>query len=140
MAALSDVTNFGNDIVSPDVQLTVDSAIPCGLIANELLSNSLKHAFSGGRKGTVTVQLGMNAEGLVQMCISDDGAGLPSEFDTKRGNTLGLQLVRTLTEQLGGQIEILRQPNTSFKITFPSPAATNTGAESYERIPLHHGR
>ncbi|HEY1170605.1 MAG TPA: histidine kinase dimerization/phosphoacceptor domain -containing protein [Verrucomicrobiae bacterium] len=107
------------------VQLTVDSAIPCGLIANELLSNALKHAFPQGRQGTVTVQLGTNGDGVAQMCISDDGLGLPSEFDTKRGNTLGLQLVRTLTDQLGGQIEVLRQPNTSFRINFPSPAANN---------------
>jgi len=104
------------------VKLTVDSAIPCGLIANELLSNALKHAFPNGRAGTVTVQLSQDQAGLGQMSISDDGAGLPSEFDTKRGNTLGLQLVRTLTEQLGGQIEVLRKPSTKFTITFPPPA------------------
>jgi two-component sensor histidine kinase len=104
------------------VKLTVDYAIPCGLIANELLSNALKHAFPGGREGTVTVQLKQLKEGNVQMAISDNGQGLPNEFDTKRGNTLGLQLVRTLTEQVGGQIEILRQPHTAFTITFPLPA------------------
>ncbi len=104
------------------VNLTVDSAIPCGLIANELLSNALKHAFPNGRQGTVTVQLKQDKAGVAQMSISDDGMGLPSEFDTRRGNTLGLQLVRTLTEQLGGQIEVLRQPKTSFNITFPPPA------------------
>jgi PAS domain S-box-containing protein len=104
------------------VKLTVDYAIPCGLIANELLSNALKHAFPGGRAGTVTVQLKQLPEGKVQMVISDDGQGLPNEFDTKRGNTLGLQLVRTLTEQVGGQIEVLREPSTTFTITFPLPA------------------
>ncbi|MCD6051728.1 MAG: signal transduction histidine kinase [Verrucomicrobia bacterium] len=108
------------------VNLTVDSAIPCGLIANELLSNALKHAFPNGRQGTVTVQLKQDTAGVAQMCISDDGAGLPSEFDTRRGNTLGLQLVRTLTEQLGGQIEVLRQPKTSFNITFPPPAGNRS--------------
>jgi PAS domain S-box-containing protein len=103
------------------VKLTVDSAIPCGLIANELLSNALKHAFPSGRAGTVTVQLSQTDGGGGQMSISDDGTGLPSEFDTQRGNTLGLQLVRTLTDQLGGQIEVFRKPSTTFTITFPPP-------------------
>jgi two-component sensor histidine kinase len=74
----------------------------------------------------VTVQLKQDKAGVAQMCISDDGMGLPSEFDTRRGNTLGLQLVRTLTEQLGGQIEVLRQPQTSFNITFPPPAGNRS--------------
>lgn len=119
------------------VQLSVDSAIPCGLIANELLSNALKHAFPGGRSGTVTVTLRQLEGAVVTLCISDNGTGLPSEFDTRKGNTLGLQLVRTLTDQLGGQIEILRQPNTTFTISFPPPA--ERGAKSYERIPVNHG-
>ena len=107
------------------MRLTVDSAIPCGLIANELLSNALKHAFPNGQKGTVTVQLQQDPNGVCHLSISDDGTGLPSEFDTKRGNTLGLQLVRTLTDQLGGQIEVLRKPSTKFSLTFPPAAEKN---------------
>ncbi len=109
------------------VSLAVDYAIPCGLIANELLSNALKHAFPQGRSGTVTIDLRSLDNGDIVLGVSDDGAGLPKEFDGAQGNTLGLQLVNTLTSQVNGRLEVRREPQTTFTLTFP-PMAENRSA------------
>ena len=103
-----------------DVQelfLTVDAAIPCGLVVNELVSNALKHAFPDGREGTVTIRL--RAEGPVYvLAVSDDGVGLPEDVDPSTTESLGLQLVDTLTRQLGGSLRIRRGNGTQFEIAF----------------------
>ena len=103
-----------------DVQelfLTVDTAIPCGLVVNELVSNALKHAFPDGREGTVTIQL--RADGPVYvLAVSDDGIGLPEDVDPSTTESLGLQLVDTLTRQLGGTLRIHRGNGTQFEIAF----------------------
>lgn len=109
------------------VNLAVDYAIPCGLIANELLSNALKHAFPQGRNGTVTIDLHSLDNGDIVLGVSDDGAGLPIGFDGSQGNTLGLQLVNTLTSQVNGKLEVCREPQTTFTLTFP-PVAENRRA------------
>jgi PAS domain S-box-containing protein len=101
------------------VNLAVDYAIPCGLIANELLSNALKHAFPNGRQGTVTIELGKLDNGEILLGVSDDGVGLPINFDGPHGNTLGLQLVYTLTSQVNGRLDVRREPQTAFTLTFP---------------------
>lgn len=106
------------------VSLAVDYAIPCGLIANELLSNALKHAFPSGRNGNVTIELRKLDSGEIRLGVSDDGAGLPENFAGTSGNTLGLQLVHTLTSQVNGKLEVHREPQTTFTLTFP-PVAEN---------------
>ena len=106
------------------VSLAVDYAIPCGLIANELLSNALKHAFPSGRNGNVTIELRKLDSGEIRLGVSDDGAGLPENFAGTSGNTLGLQLVHTLTSQVNGKLEVQREPQTTFTLTFP-PVAEN---------------
>lgn len=91
------------------VELVLDQAIPCGLILNELISNSLKHAFSDGSAGRIHITL--NAQGQrVEIGIADDGPGLPEGFDQDRDSNLGLQLVHTLIEQLDGHIERRNAP------------------------------
>lgn len=86
------------------VELVLDQAIPCGLILNELISNSLKHAFPDGAKGHI--HIGLQAEGdTVRISIQDDGPGLPAGFDQERDANLGLQLVETLIGQLDGHID-----------------------------------
>jgi len=86
------------------VELVLDQAIPCGLILNELISNSLKHAFPDGAAGTIRIGLKTVGE-QVEITIADDGPGLPSGFDLERDSNLGLQLVETLMGQLDGTIE-----------------------------------
>jgi two-component sensor histidine kinase len=86
-----------------DILLTVDRAIPFGLLANELLSNCLKHGFPGGRKGTITVSI-HRIQGAVRMIVKDDGIGLPEHFDAGACNSMGLKLTASLAHQLGGSL------------------------------------
>lgn len=101
-----------------DVFLGVDTAIPCGLILNELVSNSLKHAFPEGREGEIRVRLHSDDEGQSTLIVSDNGVGFPKDLDFRGTESLGLQLVNTLVAQLEGTIELDRSGGTAFKITF----------------------
>jgi two-component sensor histidine kinase len=107
--------NLGVD--GADVSLGVDTAIPCGLILNELISNSLKHAFPDGRTGQIDVVFS-DQQGEFALTVRDDGIGLPAEMDFRHTESLGLQLVNTLVEQLEGNIELDRSRGTLFTITF----------------------
>jgi len=100
-----------------DVSLGVDQAIPCGLVVNELITNSLKYAFPKGRDGEIRVSLAEN-EGEVELTVSDDGVGIPTSLDLASSPTLGLRLVGNLVEQLGGKIELDRTAGARFRITF----------------------
>ncbi|MDZ7344981.1 MAG: PAS domain S-box protein, partial [candidate division KSB1 bacterium] len=100
------------------VLLGIDTAIPCGLIIHELVSNALKHAFSPNQTGEICIALGSNENDGFVLRVSDNGAGLPKDFDFRHTQSLGLQLVHTLTDQLGGTLEIHRNGGTVFKILF----------------------
>ncbi|WP_424358372.1 PAS domain S-box protein [Methanocella sp. MCL-LM] len=100
-----------------DISLGIDQAIPCGLIINELVSNSLKYAFKDGRSGEIKVNLTIEA-GKYVLVVSDDGAGLPEGFDFRDSPSLGLQLVNTLVEQIEGTINMDSERGTKFTITF----------------------
>jgi len=102
------------------VFLDVNVGIPCGLIVNELVSNSLKHAFPDGRKGMVKLGVSINKQGVYVMTISDNGIGFPREVDFRASPTLGLQLVNALVGQLRGTLELLKIEGTAFSITFPA--------------------
>jgi two-component sensor histidine kinase len=89
------------------------------LIINELLSNSLKHAFNEGGEGKIEVRLTASEGGRINLTVSDDGAGLPPGFDIDESKTLGLRLVKILAEdQLQGNIEVTSNGGTTFKIEF----------------------
>jgi len=103
-----------------DVQLGVDQAIPCGLIANELMTNALKYAFPAGRTGTISVVFRRDGTHS-HLTIADDGVGLPSDIDLHHTETLGLQLVSTLAEQLEADIAVSRESGTSVTVSFPNP-------------------
>ncbi len=105
-------------IVSDAVRLGVGTAIPCGLIVNELVSNALKHAFPGGRAGEVRVELDRDERGKLVLAVSDTGVGFPADIDFRTTGSLGLKLVATLADQLEGSIELGRSGGTTFKITF----------------------
>ncbi len=103
-------------LTMPEIRLDVDSVIPLGLIVNELLSNSLKHAFPNGRKGTISV-IGECGDQEILLVFSDDGVGFPPGFDWKNSPSLGLRLVISLVRQLNGKIMLDPPPGTTFRIT-----------------------
>ena len=103
-----------------NLRLGVDTAIPCGLIINELVSNALKHAFKGRERGTVCVRINRDGHGGTSMLVEDDGNGLPADFDWRQGGSLGMQLVSMLTEQIGGSLSVHVSTGTRFTITFPT--------------------
>jgi len=99
--------------------LSIELAVPLGLILNELISNCLKHAFPDGRAGRITVELRPLNPASLELTVADDGVGFPAEIDFHKADTLGMQLVRTLTEQIGGRLELRRRRGTEFAISFP---------------------
>ena len=100
-------------------QVTLDQAAPCGLLVNELVSNALKHAFPDGQGGEIRLALRPTQDG-VRLClrVSDNGIGLPADFDLRRSQSLGLQLVSDLCQQLGAELEIGPLPNAVFTLQF----------------------
>lgn len=100
-----------------EVLLDIDTAIPCGLILNELVTNSLKHAFPNGKKGEISVLLSQEGENKLKMIVGDTGTGFPENIDFKNTESLGLQLVNTLVDQLKGSIELKRDNGTKFTLT-----------------------
>ena len=111
------------------VHLDFDTAIPCGLLINELVSNSLKYAFPDGRSGEVFVTLDRTEGNRVVLEVGDDGVGVPEAIDIKNTQTLGLQLVTTLTQQLGGTITLDRSVGTRFTVTFTDPGSVGKELE-----------
>ncbi|PWB50697.1 MAG: hypothetical protein C3F06_11555 [Candidatus Methanoperedenaceae archaeon] len=101
-----------------DVFFDINTAIPCGLIINELVSNSIKHAFPDGRNGEINIKLQPEADEKYLLTVSDNGKGFPSDLDFRNSSSLGLKLVITLTKQLSGTIELNRSAGTSFIIKF----------------------
>lgn len=101
-----------------DLSLSVDKAIPCGLILNELVSNALKHAFPNESSGEIRVELRQLPDRQVLLSVSDDGVGISPDFEPEKSKSLGVQLVITLVEQLDAHLDIIRQPGTTFRIIF----------------------
>jgi PAS domain S-box-containing protein len=124
-----------------DFFLEMDHSIPLGIIVNELVSNSLKYAFLDGRSGEIHIELQTvydNNETLsnatiesniknylclrkhLKLIVEDNGIGFPQSIDFKNTSSLGLQLVNTLVDQIGGEIELKKGPGTKFKILIPN--------------------
>lgn len=99
------------------ILLNLDTSIPCGLIVNELVSNALKYAFDDGREGAIFITLKKQAE-KIKIVVADNGRGLPDKLDFRNTETLGLQLVSTLTEQINGTISLNKNKGTTFEIIF----------------------
>jgi two-component sensor histidine kinase len=116
-----DPSHIRSSVNIDDVKLGVDVAIPCGLIVNELISNSLKHAFPNGEKGEISIDLNRDPDNRFKLTVYDNGTGFPENVDFTEMESLGLRLVNTLVEQLKGTIEMERSGGTRFKIEFIAP-------------------
>ena len=106
-------------ITADAVELRAEAAMPYGLILTELLTNALKHAFPAGRPGAIEVTLRAVPVGTCVLTVHDDGVGFPTGLDFRQATSYGLQLVRLLTEQLGGTIEMTREHGTHWRLMFP---------------------
>ncbi len=125
------------------ILLTIEKAIPLGLIVNELLTNALKHAFPAGRQGEIRIGLQghMGAKSLAQktdsgtlhivptceLIVADDGVGLPAGFNADTQKTLGMHLVSMLSRQLQAELKVKSGPGTEFRLIF-SGSAPQKGA------------
>jgi PAS domain S-box-containing protein len=113
--SLTGKVELKTDLVRTD--LVLDQAIPCGLILNELIGNSLKHAFPDLREGEIHIRLS-EQDGQVSIALRDNGVGLPEGFDPKRDGNLGMELIDTLVDQLGGSIVMEARQGVSYLLTF----------------------
>lgn len=111
-----------------DLVLSVETAVPCGLLLNEILSNSLKHAFPGGRRGTVRVVFASEHD-VYRIVVSDDGVGLPADFEERRRASLGTKLIDRLVDQLrGSMVRSSSDHGTRYELTLPRASIEPDGA------------
>ena len=111
-----------------DVHLSVDAAVPCGLIINELVSNALKYAFSSSakEKGNICISLSKLEDGDIELIVKDNGVGIPEDINFRGADSLGLHLVEILAEdQLGGHISVNCDEGTEFRIRFKEASRAN---------------
>ncbi|TNE99107.1 MAG: PAS domain S-box protein, partial [Bacteroidetes bacterium] len=99
------------------VNMILDQAIPCGLLINEIITNSLKYAWPEHNDGIISVRLEQKGK-TVELEVSDNGIGLPDQFEQMNTETLGLQLIATLTEQLDGQLDVNTENGTKYLLKF----------------------
>ncbi len=105
------------DVHADEVMLDIDTAIPLGLIINELVSNSLKYAFPEGRKGQLTVKFNLD-DNKYKLVVSDDGIGISEDLDYENSDSLGLRLIYSLSDQIGATVTLDRTSGTKFEIIF----------------------
>jgi two-component sensor histidine kinase len=101
--------------------MNIDTAIPCGLILTELISNAFKYALPEAQQGRIGVTLRPEAENRCLLVVQDNGIGIPSEVDIANAESLGLTPVHALVSQLGGSMRVDRSQGTTFTIHFTSP-------------------
>lgn len=105
-----------------DVFLGMDTALPCGLIVTELVSNALKYAFQDRAEGTIYVSVSKEKDGEFNLIVWDNGVGIPDDFDISRSQSLGMKLVTMLTDQLNGKVSFSGQQGTRWEIKFRETA------------------
>ena len=108
------------DLHIQDIVLGINTAIPCGLILNELITNALKHAFPKGKKGRIRISFRPLKSQLYELSVQDNGVGIPDHIHVEETESLGLRLIKILTEQIGGSVTVKRDKGTIFTIKFPS--------------------
>jgi two-component sensor histidine kinase len=121
------------DLDLEPVTLSMDQAVPCGLLLNEVASNALKHAFRGRSNGQLMVSLRHSPDGTVNLGVRDDGVGLPEGLDWRRTPSLGLQLVQMLAAQLNGTVEVRNNAGTEVQVSFEATLSGRAPDESPQR-------
>jgi len=106
-----------------DVLLSLDVAVPCGLLLTELVTNAVKYAYPDKKTGPVHIRFRNLTEGGYELSVTDEGVGFPDHYDWAKSNSLGLRLVRLLTEQLQGTIQMESRPGIKFVVTFKDQVA-----------------
>ncbi len=101
-----------------NIFLNIHTAIPCGLIVNEIVSNSLKHAFPNGNEGNIMISLKRKSSEMIELTAADDGIGLPDDIDVEKFNSLGMKLIHMFTEQLSGELRINGNQGAQYCIAF----------------------
>ena len=126
-SSLTSAIGAPNVLVRVDAKgifLDIDRALPNALIINELV-DSIRHAFPGGRDGEVRVSV-TQSESVLSVEVADTGIGFPDDLDFRHVTTLGLQLVTTLAQQMGAEVELVRGSGTTFRIRMPLPSTTQS--------------
>lgn len=114
---------IGLEVDADDILLDINKALPCGLIINEVITNSIKHAFKNAnelnalKKGKISISFRYTGENY-EMRVSDNGTGYPEDLDIEKTETLGLRLVNSLKSQLNGEVELKNMDGASFRLTF----------------------
>ena len=107
-----------------DTELSIDSAIPLGLVINEIITNSFKHAFLPGEKGRITVSLKKEKDGSLILIISDDGKGLSKDFDVRETASLGMTTIFSIIEkQMQGSVDIISENGLTYILSFKNKKA-----------------
>jgi len=106
------------DLLVEDLAFDIDTGMTCGMIVEELLANSLKHAYAVGKGGRIQIKLQAQAEGAYLLQVSDDGVGMSKDGVQRNPSSLGLELVNLLVEKLGGTVELQNGPGTAWGIEF----------------------
>jgi len=106
------------------VSITIDFAVPLGLVVNEIVTNAIKHGFPDSRQGSVCLGLANDRKGEIVLTVGDDGVGLPEEIDIHKETSFGMQIIiKSLVKlQLKGTVSVDRKHGTLYRITFPEPA------------------
>ena len=102
-----------------EIYLDLNKAIPFGMLINEIITNILKHAFPGRKKGELSLRLYRDGNRKIRLLVNDNGIGIPEEVNIENPSTIGLQLIKDLTQQLGGEIQIKSNGGTKIKLIFP---------------------
>ena len=119
---LSSLYKSGNEIdtkiVSKNMEFDVDTAIPLGLIINEIITNSYKYAFKNQVENLLSISINKESNGDFRLIMADNGPGLPSGFNVKKAKSLGLRLINRLVKQLHGTLNVYNKDGVRFEITF----------------------
>jgi two-component sensor histidine kinase len=113
-----DKSNIKMNIDVEEISLNIETAIPCGLIIDEMVANSLKYAFPDERNGEIKIELHSDDNNKYSMCISDNGVGISEDIDPEKTDTFGMQLIKYLTKQLKANIELDKSNGTTYNLTF----------------------
>jgi PAS domain S-box-containing protein len=118
------------NIQAGGVTLDMDHAMPCGMLVTEIVSNSLKYAFPNQRKGRITIEMKKFPQRKILFSVSDDGIGLPDDFNIESSDSLGMQLIGALTKQLDGELVIGTKNGAKFSFTFTYPKSAGSSAKT----------